>query len=110
MPSCQYSPASEDYMDFILHYSSRSIEQFYELAKTQCINFISKEFAVIHTQKSNAEPLSFSRYPYSSIPKLFGLLDTTVVESSGILPVFDQPALRADGSGVILGIIDTGID
>ena len=110
MPSCQYSPASEDYMDFILHYSSRSIEQFYELAKTQCINFISKEFAVIHTQKSNTEPLSFSRYPYSSIPKLFCLLDTTVVESSGILPVFDQPALRADGSGVILGIIDTGID
>lgn len=110
MPSCQYSPASEDYMDFILHYSSRSIEQFYELAKTQCINFISREFAVIHTKKSNAEPLNFSRYPYSSIPKLFGLLDTTVVESSGILPVFDQPALRADGSGVILGIIDTGID
>lgn len=110
MPSCQYSPASEDYMDFILHYSSRSIEQFYELAKTQCINFIGREFAVIHTLKSNAEPLSFSRYPYSSIPKLFGLLDTTVVESSGILPVFDQPALRADGSGVILGLIDTGID
>lgn len=110
MPPCQYSPASEDYMDFILHYSSRSIEQFYELAKTQCINFIGREFAVIHTLKSNAEPLTFSRYPYSSIPKLFGLLDTTAVESSKILPVFDQPALRADGTGVILGIIDTGID
>ena len=110
MPSCQYPPSSEDYMDFILHYSPRSLESFYDLAKTQCVNFVSRSFAVIYALRDNAAPLSFSRYPYSSIPKLFGLLDTSVVESSGILPVFDQPALQADGRGVLLGIIDTGID
>lgn len=110
MPSCLYPPSSENYMDFILHYSSRSLPSFYELAQTQCINFVSQNFAVIHTRIGNADPLSISRYSYSSIPKLFGLLDTTVVESSGILPVFDQPALQADGSGVIIGIVDTGID
>ncbi len=110
MPSCLYPPSSEDYMDFILHYPSRSLQSFYELAKTECINFVSRGFAVIHTLKDKTEPLSISRYSYSSIPKLFGLLDTTVVESSGILPVFDQPALQADGTGVILGIVDTGID
>ena len=110
MPPCLYPPSSENYMDFILHYSSRSLPSFYELAQTQCINFISQNFAVIHTLIGNADPLSISRYSYSSIPKLFGLLDTTVVESSGILPVFDQPALQADGNGVIIGIVDTGID
>lgn len=110
MPSCQYPPSSEDYMDFILHYSPRSLESFYDLAKTQCVNFVSRSFAVIYALRDNAAPLSFSRYPYSSIPKLFGLLDTSVMESSGILPVFDQPALQADGRGVLLGIIDTGID
>lgn len=110
MSACLYPPSSEEYMDFILHYSPRSLQPFYELAKTHCINFVSRSFAVIHALKSNAVPLSISYYSYSSIPKLFGLLDTTVLESSGILPVFDQPALQADGSGVILGIVDTGID
>lgn len=97
-------------MDFILHYSPRSLESFYELAQTQCINFVSREFAVIHALQNTADVLSVSRYSYSSIPKLFGLLDTSVLESSGILPAFDQPALQADGQGVILGLIDTGID
>ena len=92
MPACLYPPSSEEYMDFILHYSPRSLQSFYELAKTQCINFVSRGFAVVHALKTNADPLSISRYSYSSIPKLFGLLDTTVLESSGILPVFDQPA------------------
>lgn len=110
MPVCQQAPSSEDYMDFILHYSPRSVESFYDLAQTQCVNFISRGFAVIHALRENAEPLTISRYSYSSIPKLYGLLDTTVLESSGILPVFDQPALEADGEGVILGIVDTGID
>ncbi|MCI8660876.1 MAG: S8 family peptidase [Lachnospiraceae bacterium] len=110
MPSCQYPPSSEEYMDFILHYSPRSLQSFYELAQTHCVNFVSRSFAVIYALQENAAPLNISRYPYSSIPKLFGLLDTSVLESSGVLPVFDQPALHADGQGVILGIIDTGID
>lgn len=110
MPVCEYSPSSEDYMDFIVHYSARSLQSIYELAQTHCINFISREFAVIYTPRENIESLSLSRYSYSSIPKLFGLLDITALESSGIPPVFDQPSLHADGSGVIIGLIDTGID
>lgn len=110
MPSCQYPPSSEEYMDFILHYSPRSLQSFYELARTNCVNFISRGFAVIYALRDKVDPLSVSRYSYSSIPKLFGLLDTSVLESSQILPVFDQPALQADGRGVILGIVDTGVD
>lgn len=110
MPVCQYAPSSDNYMDFIVHYSARSVPAFYELAQTQCVNFISREFAVVYALKDNIAPLSISQYSYSSIPKLFGLLDTTVLESSGILPVFDQPALQADGTGVIIGIVDTGVD
>ena len=97
-------------MDFIVHYSARSVSAFYDLAQTQCVNFISREFAVVYALKDRIAPLSISQYSYSSIPKLFGLLDTTVLESSGILPVFDQPALQADGTGVIIGIVDTGVD
>lgn len=110
MPVCSHAPSSEEYMDFIIHYSPRSLPSLQELADSECINFISRSFAVIHYPKSSLEPLSLSLYSYSIIPKLFGLLDTTALEAGGILPVFDQPSLLSDGSGVIIGFVDTGID
>ena len=82
-----------------------SLDTLFPLSDPQCINIINREFAVVHTAVNPAVPLSIMRYTYESIPKLYGLLDTTALESSGILPLFDQPILRATGRGVILGII-----
>lgn len=110
MPVCSFSPESEDYEDFIIRYSQRSLETLFSLPDPQCLNIINREFAIVHAASNPAVPLSIMRYTYESIPKLYGLLDTTALESSGILPLFDQPVLRATGRGVILGIIDTGID
>lgn len=110
MLPCENDPASEEYADFIFQYSTRSIENIAELAQTSCVNFISQEFVIIHARLDRIEPLSIARDTYSTIPKLYGLEDTTALESSGILPVFDQPSLRATGRGVMIGFIDTGID
>lgn len=110
MPVCDFSPESEDYEDFIIRYSQRSLEDLFSISDSSCINIINREFAVIHVPSNTASPLSIARYTYESIPKLYGLSDTTALESSGILPLFHQPALRATGRGVILGIIDTGIE
>lgn len=110
MPVCTFSPESEDYEDFIIRYSLRSLEHLFSLPDPQCVNIINREFAIIHTASNPAAPLSIARYTYEAIPKLYGLLDTTALESSGILPLFDQPVLRATGRGVLLGVIDTGID
>ncbi|MDO4269235.1 MAG: S8 family peptidase, partial [Eubacteriales bacterium] len=110
MIPCDFCPASEEYADFILRYSSRSPEALYELAKTRCINLISREFAVSHARLDQLSPISIARYTYSTIPKLYSLLDTAALESSEILPVLRQPALNASGRGVLIGFIDTGID
>lgn len=44
------------------------------------------------------------------IPTVMGLMDTTSMEESGILPVHYSPASGYRGSGVLVSIIDTGID
>ncbi len=49
-------------------------------------------------------------YTYHKIPRLFGLMDTTALEESGILRIQNQPALDLKGQGVMIGFIDTGID
>lgn len=65
---------------------------------------------MVHVPLSGVLPLSFAHHTYSAIPKLYGLQDTTAPEASGILPVFSQPNLMSTGQGVLIGLIDTGID
>lgn len=110
MLPCDFYPASEDYSDFIFRYSIQSLESLYQLAGTRCVNLVSREFSVIFGHRNPLLPVNIARDTYAAIPKLYSLSDTTALESSGIYPVFTQPAISSTGSGVIMGIIDTGID
>lgn len=110
MPICESDPASEEYADFIVQYASWDPGQLKERAGTECIHFIPANYAVIHVRLDRIAPMSIYRYSYNAIPKLYGLLDITALESSGIPEAVNHPNLQANGKGVILGIIDTGID
>lgn len=46
----------------------------------------------------------------SAVPLVLGLLDTAALEAAGILQVQEQPYLDLQGRGVLIGIVDTGID
>ncbi|MCD8223692.1 MAG: S8 family peptidase [Clostridiales bacterium] len=110
MASCDFDTSSENSADFILRYSRRSIENLRESTGDRCIDFINNDFAIIHVPLEQIINLSIAAHSYSAIPKLYGLLDTTAVEESGISAAQHRPVLNADGHGVLLGIIDTGID
>ncbi|MDD3252679.1 MAG: S8 family peptidase [Lachnospiraceae bacterium] len=110
MPQCKLNAASEDYADFIIQYSALSFESLAQLTDNQCLHFVNREYVVVSAELDLVSPISVARHTYTAIPKLYGLLDTTALESSGILQAFEQPSIRANGRGVILGIIDTGID
>ena len=47
---------------------------------------------------------------YYSVPKLYGLMDTTSFDASGITATLNQPLLNVRGQGVLIGFLDTGID
>ncbi|MCD8221822.1 MAG: S8 family peptidase [Clostridiales bacterium] len=110
MTSCLYDPASDAYEDFIIQYLHTASEQLDELARTSCIQVIDQNYAVIYANAENIRDLNISDYTYASIPKIYGLLDTGAVETSGILKAVNQPSLLANGRGVLIGFIDTGID
>ncbi len=107
---CSYSVTSEDTVDFISTYSAQP-EQLSAMTGIECIDFVSRQFAVLHIPMDDLEsPMNFSYYTYSAIPKLYSLLDTDSMEASGILPASRIPAFGNQGQGVLIGFVDTGID
>ncbi len=107
--ACTENVASEEYAEFISRYPL-SPQEFVTQTGTECIDFISQQFAIIYMALRDLEPLTFSSYTYAAVPKLYSLLDSTSMESSGILPASRLPALGNKGAGVIIGFVDTGID
>ena len=110
MVSCNQAVNSENYADFIYRYGNISLELIRQQTGTDCISYVDEEYVILHAPLDQVLPITLARYSYSSIPALYTLLDSTNMEQSGILPVMRQPGLNTGGEGVLLGIIDTGID
>lgn len=110
MSSCPWNPAREDVADFIYRQGTSSRQILEKRSQILCYDYASFEYAVIYAALSDAAPITLDKYEYYSIPKLYALLDTSSMEASGILPVFRQPALNNGGRGILIGLIDTGID
>ena len=103
---CSEIIQSDNVYDFIVSSDERNTP----LIEPICVQSISRDFDILYYDRSTVPPLSISRYSYTSIPKLFSLMDSTSLDISGILSVQNQPGLSLKGQGILLGIVDTGID
>lgn len=106
---CTENPASESIADFIQRFYAFSPLSILE-GEDFCFDFVNNQFVIIYRPLSEVEPITTERMGYDSIPSLYTLLDSTNMESAGILKTFDQPQLAFKGRGTLIGIIDTGID
>ncbi len=71
---------------------------------------VNQIYAIAYYDKNSLPPLSVRDYSYTSIPKCFFLMDMVALDTSGIIALQNQPGLALKGRGVLVGIIDTGID
>jgi subtilisin family serine protease len=99
---------SNDYADFLIEYNDNlSVLQRYE---QNAVNIIDFFLAVVHLPVSEMTEDVISKRGYSAIPSLFGLTGEESLEASGILRLRSIPSFNLKGSGVLIGIADTGID
>ena len=108
MPSCSEQIVSQKYADYIVEYGGNE-QDIYDTYPTDCIQIFNARYAVIHLPVESMNGAA-GVLGYHAIPKLFGLMDTSSMDTSGITRIQDQQYLNLNGDGVIVGIIDTGID
>ena len=106
---CREIILSEDYADFIVAYGG-NVDVTTAVYDPVCYEIVNSGFLVMHKPVDLAATDALDNYPYTIIPDVMGLLDTTSMEESGILPVHFRPGPGFLGQGVMVGLIDTGID
>lgn len=74
------------------------------------ITVLNETHSLLHIQKSSMDPCDLGRQPYDSFPSLFTLSSKVSMERSGISNIQRVPQLGLFGSGIIIGVVDTGID
>ena len=71
---------------------------------------VGDQLAVVVYCDENTYELAGENLPYSSVPKCLGLADIGHLSEMGVLAVESLPGFDLYGQGVLLGIVDTGID
>lgn len=108
MPDCSSLIVSEETGDYIIEYNSLYFEQI-QRQDGVCISCINDTWCILYTNYPGSRNINIQQ-GYYSVPKLYGLMDTTSFDVSGITATLNQPLLNVRGQGVLIGFLDTGID
>lgn len=99
---------SEDYADFI--FSEQQLEESGWPLERFCPIRLLGGIGLAYIERQIMGELSIQTYGYVNIPKLFTTVDTGSMDASGVLRLRSRERLGLRGKGVIVGVIDTGID
>jgi subtilisin family serine protease len=95
-------------MDFIADYQLASSE---ELASSEiCFIQIDSTFTAVYIPDILVPEKSLDAYGYKVFVRLMGLMDEQSIEASGVKRLRNMAGLNFRGQGVLIGIVDTGID
>lgn len=104
----RYKIISEEYADlFIQYYGNPAILERYQ---DQTVHIMNDRFAILYVPIAQITGQSIAQYGYSVFPKCYGLLSQRSLEVSGVIRIRQAPAFNLRGQGVLIGMVDTGID
>lgn len=99
---------SEDYADLIIEYSGDV--NIFERFPDSTVRTIDLTHAVVHVPVSTVTNRTVLELGYSALPTCFGIISEASLEASGVFRIRNIPSFNLRGQGVLIGIIDTGID
>lgn len=97
----------DQYFDLIIEY--RTYPQLITLFENATLHIMNELYAVLHVPINQFNE-NVSAVRFSEIPLVYGLTDETSLRASRVTDIRNTPAFNLRGEGVIIAIIDTGID
>ncbi|WP_235839181.1 S8 family serine peptidase [Clostridium sp. Marseille-P2415] len=76
------------------------------------ITYLNRRHSLLHVPivSDSINPCDLGRFSYNSFPTLYTLTSSVSLEKSGISTAQRNPYLALFGQGVLVAVIDTGID
>lgn len=105
---CKEKILSEEYRDFMMRDTGVLGENF--PLENGCRIPLKYGFELLYIDQSEDRKKSLADYPYTMVPKCYTTLDMAAIQQAGIAAVQNLPGLELSGEGVLVGIIDTGIN
>jgi len=103
---------SNDYMDLVIEYNNIAMDIIKNNPYVYYCKIIESKYGVIYVKRDMYQ--NFLENGGNKIvtqePFILGLMNIDAMEKSGVLRLQQQPNLNLRGQGVIIAIIDTGID
>lgn len=98
----------ENYADLLVEYygDTSMLERFSDSS----VHIINAAIALLHVPVEQINQRTILEMGYSSMPLLYGVISEASLEASGIPRIRNIPNFNLKGQGVVIGIIDTGID
>jgi subtilisin family serine protease len=108
LPEGENRIIDDNYADILIEYSGDYT--VFDRFPNATYNIINFQYAVVHIPNSMLTFDFVAKWGYFIIPRCFGLLSEASIEASGIQRIRNIPNFALRGQGVLIGIIDTGID
>ena len=99
---------SDEYFDLIIEYKSNP-HLIEILDSNSTVRIMDENFAILHMPIEQLPEME-ANILYAQLPLLFGLTDEASLDASGVFNVRRTAAFNLRGEGVIIAVIDTGID
>lgn len=103
---CREQILSNDFADLLVGYSTIAELENYGY----CFTIINYNIAILHVPLDSLPSNYLQVFGYGANPSCYGTMDIPSVQASGVTTLRSTATLNLRGQGVLIGIIDSGID
>ena len=100
---------SENYVDFLVD-ARVNLDEVLETFTDSIFQVLNEAVGVVYVPIEEYSIEDLGRVQFTAIPNLNGLVSEESLKSSGVLGIRESVNFNLNGNGVLVGIIDTGID
>jgi subtilisin family serine protease len=107
-PEEKFKILSNDFADLIVEYDGN--ERLLENYRHDTVQIMNNRFAIAYIPAAQITGRSLSQLGYAVLPACYGLVSEKSLDASGVNRIRTLPSFQLKGQGVLVGIVDTGID